>query len=251
MVKAITFDLWDTVIHDDSDEGKRKAQGLASKRDARRELALAALDRNASLDKSALLTAYDTMEAAFNRVWHQQHVTWTVDERVSVLLQGLGRTLPDADRGELVQALEEMEVTVPPNPIDGITEAIAALAGTYKLGVVSDAIYSPGRCLRQWLEMHDLLQHFDGFAFSDEVGHSKPHRDMFASAAAQLGVEFRDMLHIGDRDHNDIKGPHALGMKAVLFTATRDLDKDHTTADAICPRAAELPETIRRIAGDT
>jgi putative hydrolase of the HAD superfamily len=240
MVKAITFDLWDTVIHDDSDEGKRKAQGLASKRDARRELALAALDRNASLDKSALLTAYDTMEAAFNRVWHQQHVTWTVDERVSVLLQGLGRTLPDADRGELVQALEEMEVTVPPNP-----------AGTYKLGVVSDAIYSPGRCLRQWLEMHDLLQHFDGFAFSDEVGHSKPHRDMFASAAAQLGVEFRDMLHIGDRDHNDIKGPHALGMKAVLFTATRDLDKDHTTADAICPRAAELPETIRRIAGDT
>ncbi|NCF80754.1 MAG: hypothetical protein GWP74_04005, partial [Proteobacteria bacterium] len=144
MVKAITFDLWDTVIHDDSDEGKRKAQGLASKRDARRELALAALDRNASLDKSALLTAYDTMEAAFNRVWHQQHVTWTVDERVSVLLQGLGRTLPDADRGELVQALEEMDVTVPPNPIDGITEAIAALAGTYKLGVVSDAIYSPG-----------------------------------------------------------------------------------------------------------
>jgi putative hydrolase of the HAD superfamily len=150
-----------------------------------------------------------------------------------------------------VQALEEMEVTVPPNPIDGIAEAIAALAGTYKLGVVSDAIYSPGRCLRQWLEMHDLLQHFDGFAFSDEVGHSKPHRDMFASAAAQLGVEFHDMLHIGDRDHNDIKGPHALGMKAVLFTATRDLDKDHTTADAVCPRAADLPETIRRIAGDT
>ena len=79
-----------------------------------------------------------------------------------------------------MRGLEEMEVTVPPDPIDGIAEAIAALAGSYKLGVVSDAIYSPGRCLRQWLEMHDLIQHFDGFAFSDEVGHSKPHRDMFA-----------------------------------------------------------------------
>ena len=37
--------------------------------------------------------------------------------------------------------------------------------------------------------------------------------------------------------------------KAVLFTATRDRDKHHTSADAVCPRAADLPETIRRIAG--
>jgi FMN phosphatase YigB (HAD superfamily) len=247
MVKAITFDLWDTVIHDDSDESKRKAQGLASKKEARRELALAVLNRHSPLDESTLRTAYDTMEAAFNHVWHEQHVTWTVDERVSVLLKGLARTLPDADRADLVRGLEEMEVTVPPNPIDGIAEAIAALAGSYKLGVVSDAIYSPGRCLRQWLEMHDLLQHFDGFAFSDEVGHSKPHHDMFASVASQLGVEIPDMLHIGDRDHNDIKGPHALGMKAVLFTATRDHDKNHTTADAVCGRAADLPGIIHRL----
>ena len=249
MVKAITFDLWDTVIHDDSDEGKRKAQGLASKKEARRALALSVLERTAPLEKSILLAAYDAMEAEFNRVWHDEHVTWTVDERVSMLLEGLGRTLADDHRTQLVRGLEEMEVTVPPNPIDVIGEAIAALAGSYKLGVVSDAIYSPGRCLREWLQMHDLLQHFDGFAFSDEVGHSKPHRDMFASVASQLGVEISDMVHIGDRDHNDIKGPHALGMKAVLFTATRDLDKDHTSADAICPRAADLPETIRRLAG--
>ena len=93
MVKAITFDLWDTVIHDDSDEGKRKAQGLASKKEARRALALSVLERTAPLEKSILLAAYDTMEADFNRVWHDEHVTWTVDERVSVLLEGLGRTL--------------------------------------------------------------------------------------------------------------------------------------------------------------
>ena len=36
-VKAITFDLWDTVIRDDSDEAKRAARGLPSKREARRE----------------------------------------------------------------------------------------------------------------------------------------------------------------------------------------------------------------------
>lgn len=248
MIKAITFDLWDTVIHDDSDEDKRTARGLASKKEARRQLAHAVLSRHGPLEESALRIAYDAMEAAFNHVWHEQHVTWTVDDRVTVLCSGLGRTLPDADRAELVRALEEMEVTVPPNPVDGIGEAIEALADSYKLGVVSDAIYTPGRCLREWLEMHDLKQHFGAFAFSDEIGHSKPHRDMFAHVAAQLGVEINDMLHIGDRDHNDVKGPHALGMKAVLFTATRDRDKAHTTADAVCASAAELPDTVRRLA---
>ena len=249
MVKAITFDLWDTVIHDNSDEAKRLEQGLASKTEARRQAAFAALSRRAPIDEQTLRTAYDTMEAAFNHLWHAQHITWTVDERVTVLLDGLGRTLPDADRAALVKELEEMEVTIPPDPIEGIGEALEALAGEYRLGVVSDAIYSPGRCLRQWLEMHDLLRHFDGFAFSDEVGHSKPHRDVFASVASQLGVEIGDMVHIGDRDHNDIKGPHALGMKAVLFTATRDKDKDHTTADAVCGSAAELPRTIGDLLG--
>ena len=36
MIKAVTFDLWDTMIHDDSDEAKRKAQGLRSKKTERR-----------------------------------------------------------------------------------------------------------------------------------------------------------------------------------------------------------------------
>ncbi len=101
------------------------------------------------------------------------------------------------------------------------------------------------------LEKHGIKQYFTGFAFSDEVGRSKPDRAMFASAAEQLGVSIEQMVHIGDRDHNDIQGPHALGMKAVLFTATRDVDRNHTRADAICERYADLPGIINQLAGVT
>ena len=52
------------------------------------------------------------------------------------------------------------------------------------------------------------------------------------------------MVHIGDRDHNDIKGPQALGMKAVLFTGARDNDKNSTSADAICDNHGTLPAAI-------
>ncbi|HCF75056.1 MAG: hypothetical protein CMK60_06650 [Proteobacteria bacterium] len=247
MIRAVTFDLWDTVIHDDSDEPKRAAQGLRSKKEARRQLLWEALDSEAPITPEEVWLACDTTDAAFNHVWHDQFVTWSVSERLEVVLVGLGRKLPGPVLENVVRQYEEMEVTVAPDMIDGVAEAIAELAVDFPLAVVSDAIVSPGRCLRQWLEMNDILDHFTGFAFSDEVGRSKPHRDMFARAATEMGVAINEMVHVGDRDHNDIKGAQALGMKAILFTGTRDIDRDITSADAICTHHRELPGVIRRL----
>jgi putative hydrolase of the HAD superfamily len=247
-LKAITFDLWDTIVHDDSDEPKRKAQGLRSKKAERRHLLWEALDRQSPLPEAAVTLAYDVGDAAFNRVWHDQHVTWTIGERLQVILKGLGRTLPEAEFARVVQAHEEMEVAIRPDLVPGIAEALRALHGRYKTCVVSDAIVSPARCLKRLLESYDLARHFDGFVFSDIVGHSKPHRAMFEDAARQMGVTLPEIVHIGDRDHNDVKGPQKLGMKAILFTATRPTDRDTTTADAICDRHADLPAIVDRLA---
>ena len=250
MIRAITFDLWDTVIHDDSDEPKRVAAGLPTKREARRALVRNALASNSGVPAEVVDAAYDVADAAFNKVWHDQHVTWSVAERLSVLLGGLGRKLPDAVLADVTARIEEMELEIMPDPVPGIGDALETLAARYPLAVVSDAIHSPGRCLRTWLDRNRLLHHFGAFAFSDEVGRSKPHPDMFNRAAAGLGVEVGQMLHVGDREHNDIRGPHALGMKAILFTATRDRDRAGSTADAVCERAADLPAAVERIAGD-
>ena len=70
MVKALTFDLWDTVIHDDSDEPKRKAQGLPDKAAARRLLAHAALTKHGAIDKKLVDVAFDTADQAFRQVWY-------------------------------------------------------------------------------------------------------------------------------------------------------------------------------------
>jgi putative hydrolase of the HAD superfamily len=248
MIKALSFDLWDTVIHDDSDEPKRAAKGLRSKKAQRRHLLWEALNKIEPIEYETVKLAYDVADAAFNHVWHDLYVTWPIGGRLQVILSGLRRTLSADVFATVVKLHEEMEIDIPPDPVDGVAETLAELSKRYKLCVVSDAIVSPGRCLRQWLDMHGLKQYFSGFAFSDEVGHSKPHRDMFESAARQLAVELPEMVHIGDRDHNDIKGSQALGMKAVLFTATRDRDKTLTSADAICERYADLPAIIDRLA---
>lgn len=248
-IRAVSFDLWDTIIHDDSDEPKRRAQGLPSKREARRRLVHEALVKQSPIDAATVALAYDVADAAFNKVWREHHITWTIGERIAVLLKGLGRALPDAALADVITAHERMEITVRPDCVEGIGAALADLSGRYKLCIASDAIVSPAWALRELLRSYDLERHFTAFVFSDQVGNSKPHPAMFRHAALELGVDFEEMVHVGDREHNDVRGPHALGMRAVLFTGTRDADRAGTTADAVCERLADLPAIIDRLDG--
>ena len=247
-IKAVTFDLWDTIVDDDSDEPKRAAMGLRSKREERRHQVWEALNAEEPVAKETVWMAYDVAEAGFNVTWKECSVNWTVEQRLKVVLNGLGRTLPDEAFARLVEGHARMEVDIPPDPIPGIGEALAELSKKYKLAIVSDAIVTPGRGLRELLEKHGLKKYFSSFAFSDEVGRSKPDRAMFDHVCKELGVDVREIVHVGDRDHNDIKGPQALGAKGVLFTATRDDDKNNTSADAICERHADLPGIIDALA---
>lgn len=246
-IKAITFDLWDTLVVDDSDEAKRAERSLRSKFDERRHLLWEALNAAEPIDLESVNLAYNVGDAAFNKTWKEHHITWPIAERLRVILKGLGRELPPDAFDAVVRAHEEMEVDIPPDAMPGAAPVLERLAKRYKLCIVSDAIVSPGTCLRRLLENHGLAKPFSGFAFSDEVGRSKPHRSMFDSAAGQLGVEIDEMLHVGDRDHNDVKGPQRLGMKAILFTASRDVDKANTTAEAVCESFDELEAAIERL----
>ena len=245
MIRAISFDLWDTIVVDDSDELERAALRLLSKHDERRALLHAAVPHRALSD---VVAACDEVDTAFRYAWKVEHTNWTVDARLRRVCERLGEQPSEAAFQAAVEGWETMELLHSPRLIDGAAEAIAALASRYPLAICSDAIVSPGRVLRQLLEKHGVKQYFSSFAFSDEVGRSKPHRSMFDAAAAGLGVPVETMVHIGDRHSNDIDGPHQLGMKAILFTASRDADKAGHSADALCEAYADLPGVIDALA---
>ncbi len=236
---------------DDTDEPKRAAAGLKPKPEARRELIHGCLQRHAPIAKEVVDLAYDVTDAAFGKVWHDQHITWTARERLEVLLAGLGRQLPEAELAEVVTRHEEMELEFRPNAAPGVHDALTTLKGKYKLGVVSDAIFSPGRALRELLAGEKLLDDFDAFAFSDEVGCSKPAPRMFEAAAERLGVRLDEIVHVGDRPHNDVGGPHRVGARAILLTVvkdrrTADSPADHTP-DAVCADYASLPSLVEAL----
>ncbi len=249
MATAVTFDLWDTLIIDDSDEPVRAARALPTKRETRRRLLHAALHAETPIAYETVALAYDVADAAFNKVWHDQLVTWTVRERLGVLLAGLGRTLPEPALATLVRQHEDMELDPRPRFADGAVEAVRTLARSYKLAVISDAIFSPGRALRELLAGAGILDAFSAFVFSDEIGVSKPDPAAFVAAAKGLGVAVGDLVHVGDREHNDIAGAQRAGARAILITAIKDRRGGaQTAADAICTSHAELPGLVDRLA---
>ncbi len=243
-IQAITFDLWDTLLIDDSDEPKRTAQGLASKPMERCALVQECLERHEPVSRELLEVAYATTNAAFHQTWYAQNVTWTVRERLSVLLKGLGRALPEPEMNELVRLHEEMELLVKPDLAPGVHEVLSRLEGKYRMAVISDAIFTPGRALRRILEEYQISRYFDAFVFSDEIGCSKPDSLAFETAAQSLDVAITDIVHIGDRELKDIKGPHAVGARAVLCTVVKDRGSQSTEADAVCGDLLDLPAIL-------
>lgn len=243
-IGVVTFDLWDCMFCDETDEPKRAAAGLPPKPVARRQLLHEALNQHGPIDRTRVDIAFDVADQAFRKVWHEQFVTWTTLERIQVILAGLNRNLPQADLNAVVDAIERMEVDYSPDPAPGVREALAELHGRYKLAVVSDAIFSPGKYLRALLEKHDMLSYFDYFVFSDEIGHSKPHPSLFESVAEHFGIDIADIVHIGDRPHNDIGGPHAVGARGVLLTVVKQRPLDGHTPDAVCDDYSWLGEVL-------
>lgn len=248
MIKAITFDLWDTVFIDESDEPMRKAAGRLSKKEERRALVLEYAQRHKDVSKDLVDSIYVTADAAFSKVWHNQFVTWEVFDRMDIIFKGLGIDLPQVEMDEIVRLHEEMELEFRPDFIDGAGEAIKELSKSFKLGVISDAIFSPGRVLRELLKGEGLLQYFDHFVFSDEIGNSKPQPIVFESAINKFGIDPNELVHIGDREHNDILGPEKVGAHSILCTAAIDRGgSENSKADAIFSNYKELTSIIKSL----
>ena len=217
---------------------------MPSKPVERRNLVREFLGRHQPIADKLVDVAYDTVDAAFGQVWYAQNITWTVKERLAVLLRGLGRELPEDEFAHLIRLHEEMELAVRPDLASGIAEVLSNLQGKYRLGVISDAIFSPGRVLRQLLDDYEISRFFDAFIFSDELGYAKPVAVVFEAAAKALGVELTEIVHIGDREPKDIEGPRAVGARSIFCTVVKDRGSENTKADAICRDFNMLPQIV-------
>jgi putative hydrolase of the HAD superfamily len=157
-------------------------------------------------------------------------------------LRGLGLEL-EPDMIERVMELEQQgwlnSVHVGPDVI-GTLQALRAHG--LRLGIVSNAAYRP-RLMKQQLAALGLADYFDAVTFSSEVGVRKPHPAIYADALGKLGADPSRTLFVGDRVREDVQGPRAQGMRAVLTREWRQED-DPGVADFVIQRLGELPAIV-------
>jgi HAD superfamily hydrolase (TIGR01549 family) len=244
-IKAISFDFWGTLFTEQPGAFRlykeRRRSLLAEAIFAYRDVAHAELERACTIDAES-----------HNRIWREQHRTQIAAERLSNILTQLEVALPEATLTELIARFEEGILEHPPILIDGAREALARLSGRYRLGIISDVGFSPGRVLKQVLEHDGLLDTFDSFVFSDEAGCSKPHIEVFERTARALSAEPESIVHVGDLEHTDIAGAKRAGYHAIRFTGvTRMKEEETTIADFVTDDLTDVPRLVGMIEQST
>jgi HAD superfamily hydrolase (TIGR01549 family) len=236
MLQAVTFDFWNTLVTDahGPEREARRARLVGEELEA-----LGAGVPSVVVDE-ALRSTFDF----FDRVWIGEHRTPLCGELVDALFATLGVRAPAEVHDRVVAAFEELVLEMPPGLTPGALDAVPRLAERYRLAVICDTGYSPGRVLRALLQRYGLLHHFRYLFFSDEHGMSKPDERVFRHTLAELGVGPAEAVHVGDIQRTDIAGAQAVGMTAAHYIGANDSDARSSTADLIVRRFAELPAML-------
>jgi len=213
-IKAVTFDLWKTLLLARDGYGARRAfarcKNLAE--------ALRVLGVEVSVEKvdSALKETISSLLKVWNTNKDVAHLDQIrlfmkhVSEGSFVLKEGWVDSLSSA----YVSAFFE----VPPYLNPDAYGVLRWLKGGNRLvGLICNIGLTPGFGLRRFLAGQGVAAYFDAMVFSDEVGVRKPDPEIFRLVAEKFGVKPCEVVHVGDNLRNDVWGAKKAGFKAVYF----------------------------------
>jgi len=112
-----------------------------------------------------------------------------------------------------------------------------------RIAVVSDCWYELPRFLPT-LPIEPLV---DGHVYSSEVGRCKPDPALYLAACAQLRVDPRECLYVGDGGSQELSGARRVGM-AALQVASADL-ADHLVFNAERHWAGDRVDSLTDVLG--
>ena len=102
MIQAVTFDFWDTIAINDSDELKRKARSLPTKKSVKERLILDAFKKQGFKQKeSEILDALNSSNKWFNVQWKKHARTPKVAERIQKVCEFVNASFGHWGRGEV------------------------------------------------------------------------------------------------------------------------------------------------------
>ncbi len=254
-VKAVTFDLWLTLIWDSKElEEYRKLRRLINfHRFANKVRNNSERKRHANLVSTARLgisevkIAMDTMHLKLRKL-HENGYDVRPDDRGKMLFDLIGLKFAPriaeeiySKAGEILSSSGYSSGFPYINPEAGPTMKL--LKETFpdlKVALISNAARS-AKTYERILKVLGVGKYFDHFVISCEVGYIKPRREIFEKALSLLSVKPPETLHIGDLFQADIVGATACGMNACLYTGLWDKYAQYKNPREHIPRTFRPP----------
>jgi len=234
-LKAITFDLWQTLIWDSKElEEYRRLRRLinfqrfASKIRPDHLHKDAMITLNSKLDKGQVRQAMEEMASQL-QIMHQNGLDVSPVNRGKMLFDIIGlKFKPDVSKEIYEKAgriLSESGYTTGfPNINPEAKPTMNLFKKSFpgiKIALVSNAARS-AKTYERILKALGIGHYFDHLIISCEVGYLKPRREIFEEALSLLSVNPRETLHIGDLFQADVIGATSCGMNACLYTGLWD-----------------------------
>jgi HAD superfamily hydrolase (TIGR01549 family) len=241
-VEAVTFDYWNTLCREPPGGYLR----------GRRLEAMSQVLIDAGVGSAGVVLP--VLSAGYDAAWEGWHDGWRANRQVAgidaahAICDALEPRFGDSPavaglRSRLVEAFAAQGESAELALVDGVAEALAALSGHgVRLGIICDVGFTPSPVLLLHLQRQGVLEYFDHWSFSDEVGVYKPDPLIFEHALAGLGrPDPRRCVHVGDRRRTDVAGAQAAGMRAVRITAVFEDEPDQgPPGDAVISSYKEL-----------
>jgi putative hydrolase of the HAD superfamily len=221
-IKAVTFDLWETLLFE---------------RDGANMSRAAARCRNLVqvMDKLGIDVSPEQVSSAMNELASDLMTTWETDKDLNHLDQ-VRLILKYASKGSVAICDERMEdlslayvspiFEIRPYLNPDAPEILKRFKDQGKLvGLICNTGMTPGTAIRNFLEQEGVAGYFDTMVFSDELRIRKPDPKIFHSVAQKFNVSPNNIVHIGDNLRLDIWGAKNAGCKAIHFSSEVGRDK--------------------------
>jgi len=221
-IKAVTFDLWETLLFE--------KDGASDRRSARRCENLAKVLGRFGLEVSAWqvdLAVKETVSSLLPLWEGNKDVTTLYQLRLVVKSASKGKVvLREEWVKELTSAYVSAVFEVPPYLNPGAEGVLLWLKNRgSRVGLICNTGITPGTALRQLLAEGGMAGYFDVMIFSNEVGVRKPDPEIFHLAARELGVKPSQGVHVGDNLRADVWGAKNAGFKAIHFACEEGKDR--------------------------
>lgn len=231
MIKAVFFDLYQTLVHYEPPREELQAQAL-------KELGV---DASPEAFRRPLVIADEFIyQEIARKSWSQrskeeQMALWARYQRIA--LREAGIEANDQLVMGLIARMREFKMT-----LVLYDDVVPTLSDLKNRGLIRGLISNVDRDLNSLLKDTGLIPLLDVAVTSQDAGVNKPNPEIFWKTLRRAGVKAAEAIYVGDQYQIDVIGANKVGMKGIL------LDRNGFFSDiSDCPRIRTLTEITNHL----